>query len=436
MRFFLILLAALFAGALPAQIVQFSQSVMDSLDEVRIQYIVEYKKLALREMSRSGIPASITLAQAILETSAGHSLLARQANNHFGLKCDAKWNGDIIYKHDDEFTTDSLPMLSCFRVYDDPAQSFESHSDFLLDPEKFNRYQALFKVPADDYASWARMLQYSGYSGASHYAIRLIEYIDRYQLYEIDRMVEQEPPADRILLINNIKCVVARKGENLRRLSEIFALPVEQLVVFNDKIFHPDSLLPAGSRVFLQRKADAWHGARTHHFLANEQTVMEVAQTYGIRYEALLRRNGLKPTQIPMPDAKLRLQGTREKKESVALRDPKIPIIEMIGEEVFIPPFEPRDLPEMSENNIRRLKEALSPLVLQNNMGFKTPEIQKDTVATLPFPPSTIFHKVSTGDTLYGLSKKYGVPAQQIKEINGLADNTLKIGQVLQISSK
>lgn len=138
-------------------------------------YISRYKPIAIKEMNTYGIPASITLAQGLLESANGNSTLAREANNHFGIKCTSDWRGDSFYKDDDRID-------DCFRVYDSPEDSFRDHSEFLLR----KRYATLFELDKDDYAGWAKGLKKAGYATNPRYAELLIDLIERYGLYDYD----------------------------------------------------------------------------------------------------------------------------------------------------------------------------------------------------------------------------------------------------------
>ena len=140
------------------------------------EYIDRYKGIAIEHMERYGIPASITLAQGILESDSGNSTLARKSNNHFGIKCKSNWRGDRVY-HDDDAKGE------CFRKYDTVEESYQDHADFL---DQQPRYDSLFAYSSDDYRSWARGLKAAGYATAPDYAQRLIRIIEDNQLYLFD----------------------------------------------------------------------------------------------------------------------------------------------------------------------------------------------------------------------------------------------------------
>ena len=142
-------------------------------------YIQQYKTIAQQEMDRVGIPASITMAQGILESASGRSTLAKQSNNHFGIKCGKNWTGEEVYRHDDDYK-DGLLVRSCFRAYDDPAKSFMAHSDFLTDNR---RYAFLFELDVYDYKGWAHGLRKAGYATDPNYPSKLIRIIEEHELY-------------------------------------------------------------------------------------------------------------------------------------------------------------------------------------------------------------------------------------------------------------
>ncbi len=148
-----------------------------------LNYITQYKEIAILEMQRTGIPASIKMAQALLESGAGRSTLARNANNHFGIKCGGSWEGETYYREDDDYYKGKL-VKSCFRKFDSVYQSFEAHSNFLINQ---NRYSFLFEIPVSDYESWAKGLRKAGYATDKSYSIKLIEIIEKYELYLLDQ---------------------------------------------------------------------------------------------------------------------------------------------------------------------------------------------------------------------------------------------------------
>lgn len=155
-----------------------------SANDLTWQYIEQYKTIAIKEMQRVGIPASIKMAQAIVESNSGTSTLAQQSNNHFGIKCGNNWSGPQVYREDDDYEN-GLLIKSCFRAFNDPVESFMEHSDFLANPNSL-RYQPLFQLDVYDYQAWAVGLKRAGYATDPSYAEKLINIIEKYRLYELD----------------------------------------------------------------------------------------------------------------------------------------------------------------------------------------------------------------------------------------------------------
>ena len=157
-----------------------------------VSYVEKYQWLAVDEMNRSGIPASIIMAQAIIESNGGTSRLATESNNHFGIKCKSYWKGDRYFHPDDDRDASGKLIPSCFRAYDNVVASFTDHSDFLMTT---NHYKGLFGYHRTDFKHWARGLQLCGYATDKRYAEKLISTIEMYGLAELDYYVIQYVPA-------------------------------------------------------------------------------------------------------------------------------------------------------------------------------------------------------------------------------------------------
>ena len=186
-------------------------------------YIDNYSTIAKEEMVQYGIPASITLAQGILESGAGRAELSKKSNNHFGIKCHKGWTGERVYHDDDE-------LQECFRKYKDPKYSFRDHSLFLT---QRSRYEGLFTYKKDDYKSWAKGLRKAGYATDPKYPEKLIKIIEKYQLYTYDEEVlgkkskrKKEKPA-------NVKTYTVEKGDTLYSISRKYDISVDALKKYN-----------------------------------------------------------------------------------------------------------------------------------------------------------------------------------------------------------
>ncbi|MDX1272233.1 glucosaminidase domain-containing protein [Bizionia paragorgiae] len=185
-------------------------------------YIANYSGIAKDEMRDYGIPASITLAQGILESGSGNGRLSVEANNHFGIKCHREWTGDKIY-HDDDAAQE------CFRKYKHSKYSFRDHSLFLKERK---RYAGLFKLAIDDYEAWAKGLKAAGYATDRKYPDKLISLIERYQLYQYDLEVLGKTPAKRPVVKNEDKHIVVA-GDTLYSLSRKYNMTVKELQELN-----------------------------------------------------------------------------------------------------------------------------------------------------------------------------------------------------------
>lgn len=166
----------------------FSVCYMMKANDITQNYIEQYKSIAINEMKRVGIPASIKMAQAILESNSGSSTLARQSNNHFGIKCGSNWTGKEVYREDDDYNN-GLLIRSCFRAFEDPVESFYAHSDFLANPNT-SRYKSLFELSPYDYKAWAHGLRKAGYATDPQYPAKLISLIEKHELYLLDSALD------------------------------------------------------------------------------------------------------------------------------------------------------------------------------------------------------------------------------------------------------
>ena len=248
-------------------------------------YISKYSDMAVDQMKKYGIPASITLAQGLLESDAGRSTLATRCNNHFGIKCHSDWTGGKMY-HDDDAKGE------CFRCYKNADESFRDHSLFLLNG---SRYKSLFSLKSTDYKGWAKGLKAAGYATSPTYATKLIEIIERYGLDSYDtgngRRLKQGQLPHQPLLVNDLNCVKLRDGETLKDIAREYQISISLLRRFNEvsRKYVP----PAGSNIFLERKkARADRENRTYTVRPGD-TLWSISQQYGIKLGALSRRNRL-----------------------------------------------------------------------------------------------------------------------------------------------
>ena len=286
----------------------------------REEYIDKYKHIAIAHMEHYGIPASITMAQGILESSNGNSPLSRSSNNHFGIKCKKDWTGEKVY-HDDDAKGE------CFRKYASVEESYRDHAEFL---DKSPRYDSLFVYSSTDYRSWARGLKAAGYATAPDYAARLIRIIEENKLYLLDQdggeslyaeshgaqpVVETEmpsmgredgvnPDAFRVTInahrgynvyrTNNVCYILAKEGDRYEHIASLFAISAGVLRRYND--VKPDAQPVKGDIIFIERKRKAWEGNVLMHTVRHGESLHDISQAYGIRLRSLARRNRLSTT--------------------------------------------------------------------------------------------------------------------------------------------
>ena len=207
-------------------------------------YIRNYQDISMEEMREYGIPASITLAQGILESGAGRGQLSRKSNNHFGIKCHTTWNGARVYHDDDE-------KGECFRRYEDPDDSFRDHSLFLTSR---SRYSKLFNLKKSDYKGWAKGLKKAGYATDPKYPSKLISIIERYDLDRFDKMVlggKWEPVQEVVASTSSEQVYVVSSGDTLYSIARRFNLTVDKLKAYNKL---EDNLISVGQTLYLQPK--------------------------------------------------------------------------------------------------------------------------------------------------------------------------------------
>jgi LysM repeat protein len=346
------------------------------------EYIASHKDLAIREMKRMGVPASIKLAQGLLETEFGNSPLLKKSNNHFGIKCKSNWTGPGV-SHDDD------ALGECFRVYTDAEASYRDHSNFL---RSNGRYGFLFQLDPTDYKAWAHGLKKAGYATNPRYPEILIRNIEQYNLhqytlmasnkvpnydrskYSDDPFVPAKPdtaamdmPAVKAIAgmtrtsINGRKCIVAPAGTSLLAIATQQDIPLHHLLEYNDR--QQDGILPREQPIYLEPKSA--RGPFPEYQVKAGETLYDIAQQYGMTISALASYNNLTTSAIVKP-----------------------------GQRLYLQP----------------VKAVAAP-----QGGVQV-------------------HEVMPKEGLYGISRKYGVTVDQLKAWNNLQSDSLKIGQQLIVA--
>jgi LysM repeat protein len=353
------------------------------------EYIAQFKDIAINEMKRSGVPASITLAQGILESENGNSELVKKSNNHFGIKCKNTWTGETV-THDDDANEE------CFRAYTNADESYKDHSDFL---KANKRYSTLFNLDPVDYAGWAKGLKKAGYATNPRYPDLLIKYIEQYDLQQytlvalnrlpetdiakteenktdapVEAIAEKTIPEndiavaandpDKISSINKTKCVFVKKGTSLLVIANKHKISLSKLMEFNDMA--EEGLLGKDQLIYLEKKSKA--GEKEYYIVQPGETLYDVSQNNGMQLKYLLEYNNLKADSKLNPKTKLFLQ----------------------------PGFQG---------------------------AVKNADVKKSKV-----------HRVAPKEGLYAIARTYNVTVQQLKEWNKLDSDNLKTGQEIIVS--
>lgn len=369
------------------------------------EYINTYKEAAIEEMKRTGVPASITLAQGIHETEAGRSKLVLKSNNHFGIKCKSTWTGESV-SHDDDAPDE------CFRKYADPIDSYKDHSDFL---KNGTRYAFLFSLDPTDFEGWAHGLKKAGYATNPKYPQLLIKLIQTYNLqnYTLIALGKKEGETNEVwakangkreeekkessnpstvevkhyptglFTINDTKVIFVGKGTSYLSIAQEHRTPLARLFDFNDMTAIEEA--QKNSLVFLQRKRK--EGATDVHKVIEGETLHDIAQAEGIRLESLYAYNYLKEGVHPGPGRELYLRGVS--KGGV-----------MSGKAQRVTPV------------LSKAEEA------------------KNSRAAEEFT----MHTVQPKETIYGISKKYAVSVEAVVVWNDLQTTDLRTGQQLRIN--
>ena len=327
--FQLVLIAGLFSCKVYKPVVSSSMNNISSED-----YVNRYKDLAVSEMRRTGIPASITLAQGMIESDFGRSRLALEANNHFGIKCHNDWTGPSIRHNDDR-------RNECFRKYRKPEESYYDHSDFLTSG---SRYRFLFDLDPTDYKGWARGLKKAGYATNPDYANMLIRKIEENNLWYFDKEYKSSGPpvakADpkiesdasdlstgedfgaiiddnisvaarvpRVMENNRIQYIVVKAGDTREILEKEFHLLKWELARYNE--LENDFTPVPGQILYLQPKREKAEPGKEYHITLEGETMYKISQAYGIKLRSLYLLNRMTDGSEPEPGKQIWLRNIK-----------------------------------------------------------------------------------------------------------------------------
>lgn len=434
-------------------------------------YVDQYKLLAIENMHRTGVPASITLAQGLLESGVGQSPLAVEANNHFGIKCHKEWQGETFIMDDD--TKDE-----CFRKYTTVLESYLDHAEFLRSRA---RYGELFKLEITDYKGWARGLKAAGYATNPNYAPLLIKQIEELGLAEFDRVnptqlaalkskkvdaqaaapaeVEiTEPEQEQVLPVvpckpgvfeyNKVKVICAEAGDSPMSIAETHGLYPWQVLKYNDLL--DEVRFKQGELIYLEAKRN--RAQVESHVVGVYESLRDISQRYGISIKGIRRKNQLRDEEEPAAGETLYLinkradrpkvrsladietaRSERDRKEA-ALRKPTSPPV------VATKPLPTYAAPAVERDTTSLLEETKSAPI-----EIKLPEPKPVKVAPLPEPaertPEDVKpnagakkHLVVKGDTLFNISRRYGLTVAELRALNNLEGVDIQLGMELIVS--
>lgn len=288
------------------------------------EYINTYRGIAIAEMKRSGIPASVTLAQGILETECGNSELVKKSNNHFGIKCKSTWTGESVTH------TDDAPN-ECFRKYNNPEASYKDHSDYL---KTSPRYAALFQLDPSDYKGWAYGLKRAGYATNPQYPQIVISNIEKYNLHQYDNLsiedidnlaaskviIDQKFIKENIVVdfsivensiklknkINGLKALMAPKGISLLVIASKANIDLVKLLEYNDLL--TDGLLNDEQVIYLEKKPK--QGNRDFYTALQKESLYDISQNNAVQLKYLSQLNNMNENVTVQKGTKIKLRAT------------------------------------------------------------------------------------------------------------------------------
>ncbi len=428
------------------------------------QYIEAFSPIAVSEAERTGIPASITLSQGILESRFGTSTLGREANNHFGIKCNGGWTGESMYRWDDE------AHASCFRKYKDATESYLDHSAFLMENR---RYRSLFNLHRTDYKGWAHGLKAAGYATSPTYATKLIKVVEDNQLWRFDQLTPEEtelitknttvptsPEIDSVpqfvpvtepieketfdelylyaigrvfpqvyfegvRMNNGVDIIIAKPGTDLQTIAKTIGVSVSKLEKWND-LKQDEALIPY-QFVYLKNKKSSFRGQPRVYRVRGYETMYAISQLFGVRMQSLLKKNKMSAGEEPAPGELISLAGVAGKKPVLrSARMTKEEIVKRSGM-TEIPKVDKLDPDFLDHYPIKSspidstLYEKFLPELEAENSAEAKNLIEKT-------------HVVVLGENLYTIGKKYQISVPELILINDLESEQLQVGQVLRVA--
>jgi LysM repeat protein len=394
-----------------------------------IEYINKFKDIAMDEMRQHKIPASITLAQGCLESSYGNSRLATQGNNHFGIKCKSSWTGKVIYADDDA-------VGECFRAYENAATSYKDHSLFLLNNP---RYGFLFKLSISDYEGWAKGLRKAGYATNPKYPQLLINMIQKYNLAKYDTLVLGLYKSQQ--KINGILATRVKEDQTIAQLAAINERTERRIRKIND--LQKGQQIEPGDILYLRRKKRK--AQDPYHEVIPGESLWSISQKHGIKLKRIYKLNSISEGDKVAGGQVLNLRHKANSPPKLA--DSKSNILDQIianenkikytgaTKEHIVKSNETLySIAKMYGTSVDTLMaiNKLNSAVISLGQTLKVPTTE-NTVKEHTTSKNAVWHIVAQGETLYYISRKYGVSIDSIKNLNNLKTNEISIGAKLRI---
>jgi len=439
-----------------------------------LKYIARYKSIAQREMKEYGIPASITIAQGVLESQAGKSELALRANNHFGVKCHKDWMGPRYLYDDDQ-------LQECFRKYDNPERSYVDHSKFLAHRK---RYAFLFRLPKTDYESWAKGLKKAGYATDPSYPDKLIYLINKYRLNELDKEVlkgmsiKVNETVENTSTQNKKFIYEVKNGETIFTISNKFNIPVKKIQQINNlndfDIYEGQILVLTLDQNKNQENTNTTSTSNesevkdrelasipnesnidipeNERYVVKEgQTLFSIAKENNIKVEDLLSANHFdKSTEIKVGQV-IRIPQKEIQEESVSktenttsetnLKTFKHKVKQ--GETIYsiarnnnIEVTDLMDANNFDSSTILKVGQIIIIPGKNNSVEIEVEETEtqpKEEKSTDTPNDEPVYHVVKQGETLYRIHINYNVPIETLKKLNHLKGNSIRVGQKIRV---
>ncbi|NBP05548.1 MAG: LysM peptidoglycan-binding domain-containing protein [Bacteroidetes bacterium] len=400
------------------------------------QYIEEFKYAAMQEMKVYGIPASVTLAQGILESASGNSKLAKDCNNHFGIKCHKNWSGSFCLADDDA-------QDECFRGYVNAMESYRDHSLFL---KGSSRYNFLFTLPATDYRAWAHGLRQAGYATNPSYGNIIIGVVERFRLSMYDSMTvlgdDYETPdtaAGRLIKLHGLPAVIVSKSQNPEEIAKLYDMGVWQIYKYND-LKRGEELKP-GEIIYLKpkkRKAD-----EDFHLVKEGETLRDISQQHAVKLKHLEKFNDIMSSQ-PLKSGEVIYLREKRKKDSAASSEAAKKTQALTGKDSGIQMSNVAESRQVLAGSNVKSSEFNDEASAGRDTFLSGQSIQRTARASETtdlmraegdFKGELSYHTVLSGETVYSISRLYKISVDSVLKWNRLLDARIRVGQELRISA-